>query len=388
MSRILAIAGANYRRTVRDRLGLFFVLVLPIILIIILGITYGGQGTIRVGVADLDRTDLSGELIDTIVPAGTAPVELRRYATKADLEDAVGRGFVTAGLVIDAGYEAALRGGTTARLAYVAPPTEAATAGKALLERGVTRVDAIVRAARFASERTGVPFDEALAIARTAQADAPGVGVELVSVADADGAQPSGFSMGAQSQLILFMFLTSLTGATELIVTRELGITRRMVSTPTSTMQIILGEGLGRLGLAVFQGVFIVVASSVFFGVDWGDLFATTAIAGVFAFVCAGAAMLVGVVARNASQAGALGPALGMGLGLLGGAMVPPEVFPEIMQTLAHATPHAWAIDGLRDVAIGGSDLFGVLPEIAVLLGFAGVLIGLATFRFRRAVLS
>jgi ABC-2 type transport system permease protein len=387
MSRILAIAGANYRRTLRDRLGLFFVLVLPIILIIILGITYGGQGTIRVGVADLDRSDLSGELVETIVPAGTGSLELRQYATVSDLEEAVGRGFVTAGLVIDAGYAAALRSGATARVAYVTPPTEAAAAGKALLERGVTRMDAILRAARFASERTGATFDEAIAMARTAQADAPGVGVELVSVAD-DEAPASGFAMGAQSQLVLFMFLTSLTGATELIVTRQLGITRRMVSTPTSAMQIILGEGLGRLGLALFQGVFIVVASSVFFGVDWGDLVATTAIAGVFAFVCAGAAMLVGVVARNASQAGALGPALGMGLGLLGGAMVPPEVFPEIMQTLAHATPHAWAIDGLRAVAIGGSDLFGVLPEIAVLLAFAGVLVGLATVRFRRAVLG
>jgi ABC-2 type transport system permease protein len=387
MRRILAIAGANYRRTLRDRLGLFFVLVLPIILIIILGITYGGQGTIRVGVADLDESALSGELVETIVPAGTGSVELRRYATESDLDDAVSRGFVTAGLVIDAGYEAALRSGVTAKVAYLTPPTEAAAAGKALLERGVSRADAILRAARFASERTGVSFDEAMVAARAAQADAPGVGVELVSVAD-DEAPPSGFSMGAQSQLVLFMFLTSLTGATELIVTRELGITRRMVSTPTSVMQIIIGEGLGRLGLALFQGVFIVVASSAFFGVDWGDLVATTAIAGVFAFVCAGAAMLIGVVARNASQAGALGPALGMGLGLLGGAMVPVEVFPEIMRTISRVTPHAWAIDGLRAVAIRDAGLIGVLPHVAVLMAFAVVLLGLATVQFRRTATS
>lgn len=387
MSRILAIAGANYRRTLRDRLGLFFVLVLPIILIVVLGITYGGQGTIRVGVADLDRSDLSGELVETIVPAGAGSVELRRYASESDLEDAVGRGFVTAGLVIDAGYGAAVRSGATARLAYVTPPTEAAAAGKALLERGVTRIDAILRAARFASERTGVSFDAALAVASTAQADAPGVGVELVSVAD-DEAQASGFSLGAQSQLVLFMFLTSLTGATELIATRQLGITRRMVSTPTSVMQIILGEGLGRLGLAVFQGVFIVVASSLFFGVDWGDLLATAAITGVFAFVCAGAAMLIGVIARNASQAGALGPALGMGLGLLGGAMVPAEIFPEIMRTASRLTPHAWAIDGLRAVAIRDADFVGVLPQIGVLLAFAIVLLGLATVRFRQVATS
>jgi ABC-2 type transport system permease protein len=386
MSRILAIAGANYRRTLRDRLGLFFIVVLPFILIIVLGITYGGQGTIRVGVADLDRSDLSTELVETIVPAGSDRVELRRYGSAADLEDAVGRGFVTAGLTITAGWQEALRSGGTAQLAYVTAPTEAAAAGKALLERAVTRMDALVRAARFASERTGVPWSQALDAARAGQASAPGVGVTLESVVEADATQPSGFSMGAQSQVVLFMFLTSLTGATEFIVTRQLGITRRMTSTPTSRTEIILGEGLGRLGLALFQGVLIVAASAAFFGVQWGDPLATAAIVVVFAFVCAGGAILIGLLAGNASQAGALGPALGMGLGLLGGAMVPSEVFPDVMRTISYATPHAWAIDGLRAVVVRGSGLVEVLPQVGALLGFAIVLVSLAALRFRRAL--
>ena len=32
--------------------------------------------------------------------------------------------------------------------------------------------------------------------------------------------------------------------------------------------------------------------------------------------------------------------------------MVPPEVFPETMRTLGHITPHAWAMDALREVAL------------------------------------
>ena len=121
--------------------------------------------------------------------------------------------------------------------------------------------------------------------------------------------RPGGFSIGAQSQLILFMFLTSLTGATELIVTRDLGISRRMFATPTRASVIIVGEGVGRLALALFQGAFIVVASTLLFGVEWGDPVAAIAIVVAFSFVAAGAAMLVGAVARNASQAGAIGPA-------------------------------------------------------------------------------
>jgi len=184
------------------------------------------------------------------------------------------------------------------------------------------------------------------------------------------------------------MFLTSLTGATELIVTRDLGISRRMFATPTRAGAIILGEGVGRLALALFQGLFIVVASTLLFGVAWGDPAAALAIVVAFSFVAAGAALLVGAVARNASQAGAIGPALGMGLGLIGGTMVPPEVFPEAMRTIGHVTPHAWAMDAFRALTFDGADLVAILPELAVLLGFAVVLLGLATLRFRRVIVG
>ena len=105
----------------------------------------------------------------------------------------------------------------------------------------------------------------------------------------------------------------------------------------------------------------------------------------VFAFVAGGAAMLVGSVASNPSQAGALGPALGLLLALLGGAMVPSEVFPEAMRTLSHVTPHAWAMDAFR--ALGSGDtVVTILPQLLVLAVFATGLLGLATLRFRRVL--
>ncbi|MEW5992408.1 MAG: ABC transporter permease [Chloroflexota bacterium] len=384
MSRILAIAATNFRRTLRDRLGLFFIIVLPIVLIIVLGITYGGQGNLRVGVTDLDRSHLSAELVAAIGPDDETRIEIREYGTVAELEDAVARGLVNVGLSIAAGYEDELRNGGTASVDYVLAPTTAASAVKATVEQAVAAMDALVRAARFTSARTGVTFEAALEAARASQSRAPGVAVTTASVADSAVARPSGFSIGAQSQVILFMFLTSLTGATELIVTRQLGVSRRMFSTPTSTTEIILGEGAGRLALALFEGGFIVLASALLFGVDWGNPAGTAAIVIVFAFVSAGAALLVGAVSTNPSQAGALGPALGMGLGLLGGTMVPMEIFPEIMRTAGHVTPHAWAMDAFRALLFQGADLPAILPQLAILAGFAAVLLALAGLRFRR----
>ena len=147
-----------------------------------------------------------------------------------------------------------------------------------------------------------------------------------------------------------------------------------------------MGEGIGRLALALFQGAFIVAASALLFDVDWADPLATAAIIITFAFVSAGAAMLIGSLARNASQAGALGPALGLTLGLLGGTMVPSEVFPETMRTLGHLTPHAWAMDAFRALLLRGAGLADILPQLGVLVLFAVVLLGLASLRFRRLI--
>jgi ABC-2 type transport system permease protein len=384
----LAIARANFVRTARDRQGLFFIVLLPMILIIVLGTTYGGQGSERVGVADADGGPFARELVADIAASKEARIEIRSFGSVADLRDAVSRGFVEFGLSIPAGYDAALRSGGTASVEYVATPTTASGAVRSTVERAVAARSALVRASRFAAARNAVSFDDALAAARTAESAAPGVSVAVESVATSPTANVSGFSLGAQSQVILFMFLTALTGAVELIATRQLGISRRMLSTPTSVGTIILGEGIGRVGLALFQGGFIVIASALLFNVNWADPLATAAIILVFSLVAGGAAMLIGATAANASQAGAIGPALGMLLGLFGGTMVPPEVFPEAMRTASHLTPHAWAMDAFRGLLLRGETVFDILPQLGVLVGFAVVLLALAVWRFRRALVG
>ncbi|HEX6140861.1 MAG TPA: ABC transporter permease [Candidatus Limnocylindria bacterium] len=380
----LVIAQTSMVRTLRDRMGLFFIVVLPLILIVVLGVTYGGMGAGRIGVANLDGGALSTDL-EKEVAASVANLEVRPYASESELRGAVERGFVELGLVIPPGYDEALRGGGTPRLQVVAQAKSIASVLRAPLDAAIGAQVALVRAARFTADEAGVSFEEALTAARAARPSVAGVSVSM----EADGAaasQASGFTIGAHSQVILFMFLTSLTGAVPLVVSRQLGITRRMFATPTPARTIILGEGLGRFAFALFQGGFIVLASGLLFGVDWLDPLGTAAIIVSFALVATGAAMLIGSWARNESQVGAFGAGGGMMLGLLGGTMVPLAVFPEVMRTIARVTPHAWAMEGFRKMLDEGAGVLQILPEVAVLVGFAVVLIGLAVVVLRRSL--
>jgi ABC-2 type transport system permease protein len=386
--KIAVIAWTNLVRTARDRLGLFFIVLLPMIIIITLGITFGGQGSARVGVTNSDGGPLATALVESIAATDEAQIVVVRYQSERELQDAVSRGHVQVGLAIAAGYDAALRSGGTGMVDVLAPPTTASSAVRSSVERAIAAQAALVEAARFAASTNGVSFERALSAAATTQQDAAGVSVAVVSVAQANTSRANSFSVGAQSQLILFMFLTSLTGATELIVTRQLGVSRRMLASPTGPWTIIIGEGLGRFGLAVFQGAFIVVASWALFRVDWVDPLATVVIVILFALLSAGAAMAIGTIASNPSQAGALGAAAGLLLGLLGGTMVPTEVFPTIMRTIAHITPHAWAMDAFRALVYDHASLGGILPQLSVLAAFAVVFGGLAVYRFRSLLRS
>jgi ABC-2 type transport system permease protein len=96
--------------------------------------------------------------------------------------------------------------------------------------------------------------------------------------------------------------------------------------------------------------------------------------------------MLVGTLARNPDQASSFGVVAGMILGALGGAMVPGELFQEPISTIAQLTPHYWAIDAFRELVFFGGGVEDIVTQLAVLAGFAIVLVGAGTIGLRRSL--
>ncbi len=316
---------------------------------------------------------------------GAVKLELKEPATVAELTAGVEEGTLEIGVIIPPGYDATVRGGGVAEIVILGQPQSAVSALREAVSQAVAAQAAVVQAARLTASREGIPFDEALATARSVQGEMAGVTVAVERIGE--GLFPAGtgaFAPGAQNQLVLFMFLTSMTAATQLILTRQLGVSRRMLASPIRVRTILVGETLGRFGVAMLQGLFIVILSAIIFGVSWGDPLAAGTIVVLFALVGTGAAMVVGVFSNNPDQAGALGVMAGMLLGALGGAMVPLEIFPEPAHTLAFLTPQAWAIQGLREVALRGGTVIDVLQELGVLVLYAVALMAVGTWQFRR----
>lgn len=194
------------------------------------------------------------------------------------------------------------------------------------------------------------------------------------------------FDAGASSELLLFIFLTSLNATISMIEMRRLGITRRILSTPTPMQALIGGQVLGRFAIALVQALIIIVGSFVFFGVSWGDPLGTAATVISFCLVSTGVAVLLGSIFSNSQQAGPVAMLLGLGLAALGGSMAPLEVFPNTARMIAHLTPHAWGNDAFSKLLKHGGDLVTVLPQVGVLVAFAAVALAVATWQLRRSL--
>jgi ABC-2 type transport system permease protein len=386
LGKALAIGRVNLVRQLRDRTDAFFVFVLPTIIILALGLQFGGTSRARLGVV-VPAGDVAAAALVRLLAEDSTRFDVRTLPDAAALDEQVARGQLEAGLEIPDGFEAGLRGDGSVEVRYVAPPSSLAQGLRAPIDAAVARLAAVTTAARLSVGADLAGWEAALAVAEARYADVPGVEVQVVLVG-----QPglfagfSTFSFGASTQLILFTFLTSMTAAARLVEARRIGISRRMTATPTGPWTIVGGELAGRYLVAVLQAGYIVLVTAVAFSVAWGDPLAAGVLIALFALVSAAAALLVGALARTADQAGSLGVFLGLALGALGGCMVPFQVMPDAMQSVARLIPHSWALQGLQELVRTGGGLSTVLPNVAVLAGFAVALLALAAWRFRKAI--
>jgi len=386
--RVLTIATTNVRRLFRIRTALFFSFGFPMLLILVLGATFGGSFTPRLGVVSSSSGPLEQALLMQL--RQTPHLRIVSVGSHGSLVTQVARGRLDAGLVVPPGYDTTITSGGDVTLSYVAKLDQSSQRLGETVRGVVATQAALLAAARFAvSERAASDFSAGLGLATSTQPRLVAVSVSQSVAGKARSLTGIGqFDESAWTELLLFLFLTALNGGLALIETRRLGIERRMLSTPTPTVAIVGGEMLGRMLIGAIQAVVIIVGSAVLYGVQWGQPVGVAAVVGLFVLVAAGAGILFGTLFANEQQAGGVSLLAGLGLAALGGCMVPLEVFSPTMKRVAHLTPHAWANDAFAKLVGHHASVTAIGSQLAVLGVFAGALLALATWQLRKSLVQ
>lgn len=380
----MAIAGVEVRRFLRDRSNIFFVFVFPLLLILLLGSQFGADsGQARVSVAGGSGTELEKGITGQLQADGLKVA----HAGPAAVREQLSRGRTDVGIFISDGAAAAFDAGLPADLEVVAASQSSAQAALQLVRSSVQTVST-ERRQLAVLEEAGIEAEAAAAALRQAQENLDLPQVEIVDTNDVsqDFRGLGQFDLGAAQQLLLFVFLSSLTGAATLIQGRRFGVIARVLAAPVSTGQAIAGQALGRFGIAAVQGGYIMFGTAVLFGVDWGNPLLSGLVLVLFCAVAAAAAMVVGSVMDNDAAASGLGVGLGLVLAGLGGSMVPPEFFSGAMQVVSRFTPHRWAYDAFAVIQRHDGSLLDILPQLGVLTAMAAALLVLGAFLLRRSL--
>lgn len=383
MRSVVAIALNELKRYMRDRSNIFFVLIFPLLLVMLIGVQFGEGGTTgRAAVVGADsdlRSVISQELDsrDVEVSHGDWDAALERLA-RGRLDVAV-RVTPEAAAAHDEDQEVEVEMVTGS--SFAAP----------VVEQNV-RAALSTLGARQAQEQAltdaGVDPDRAVSALERARGQVDAPRLQITSVDDeAEEFEGMGqFDFGAAGQLLLFVFLTTLTGASTLIQSRRERVVQRMMTTPMTGAQMIAGQTLGRWVLGAFQGAYIMLASALLFGVSWGHVPSALVVLAVFALVGAGAAMLLGTLVDNEGAAVGIGVGVGLTLAALGGSMFPLEFFPDTMRRVANVTPHAWGYEAFAQLQRHDGTLLDVLPQLGVLGAMALVLVSLGAWSLRRSL--
>ena len=394
MVKVLAIVRIELTRLLRDRSNLFFVFLFPLLLIIFLGAQFGGDFSTRIGVVAPEgdtAADTVAQRLDAL--DGITVVEV---ADADALADEVDRGVLAAGLELPEGYGDALVEVEPVEVRFLGRADATSVSLRSLVTAVLAEQEQpgaaaqLLATGRAATGGEAIPVAELREAAMAVQDDAGSVEVAATTLGVDELAEEfaglNQFDLGASSQLFLFTFLTSLAGSAALIQTRQYGVATRMLSTPTSVSTVLLGTAGGRFAIALFQALYIIVVSALVFGVNWGDPLATTLVVLLFCVAAAAAAMLIGSVFSNDSQASGAGVGIGLGAAALGGSMVPIELYPAGVAQVARITPHAWANEAMAELVRRDGTVVDILPQLGALTGFAVGLLVVASVALRRAL--
>ncbi|MBI4329443.1 MAG: ABC transporter permease [Chloroflexi bacterium] len=214
---------------------------------------------------------------------------------------------------------------------------------------------------------------------------APSVVMALVGFSFAD--QPAILDYAAPALLTVFgFFFTFVLTGVSFLRERAQGTLDRLLATPVGRGDILVGYLLGFLLFAAVQASVILALTLVVLGVSHqGALWEIFAFLMVVVVMGVNLGIFISVFARNEFQVVQFIPLVFAPQVFLSGILLPVEQMPGFLQAVANVLPLKYAVEGMREIMLQGKGLSGVTSELAVLAGFAVVLLALASVTVRRS---
>jgi ABC-2 type transport system permease protein len=377
---LFATLEANRKAAFRDPRLVVAGLLIPLLILGLVGLIFSRSTKIPVGIVKNDDGPIARQLVYTI---GRSPeVSLRSYGNAHDLKDDVLRGRIVAGIIIPKSMSSTVLSGRQSAVTLVAPiGSQDGAIARSYLTEAVALAGSGVVTGQVAG---GLETREGVAAYRAAS----DVTARLFKMLARSQAKHEGnpYTYLTAGQAVMFGFITVMGASTLMVEMRRNGLYRRILATPVPASALVVSQFISMLTLGVGQVVALLAIGKLLFHVPLGDPGGTALVVVAVALAAAGAAAVVGSLAKSPEQALTVTTVAGIAAAMLGGCIWPLSIVGQGMRLVGHVTPQAWAMDALVGLMTGGKSLAGIVPDAAVLLAFGSVLVVAAALSFRRVI--
>lgn len=361
MKAYIQLTVSQLRVFSRNRQVLFWTLMFPVFLMVMLGSFVGGGGGVSYAGAliNLDKSTQSIQLTDALLKLETVQFESDR--TEEEALDALRNGELELVVIIPVGYGESLSAGiSAAEIKAIYDQTKTMQSEVALLALSQT-VDSLSKA---------IVQYEPVVVVKTE-------GIQSLQLEYIDFLVP-----GIVAMMIMSNNLNGVSG--QIASWRERGILRRMQSTPLQASTFIAGQITARLVLNGLQATVVLLIASLIFDTQVNGSWALLmlfVILGTLTFMAIG--FIIAGVAKSPESAGPIAGFISFPLLFLGGVFFPISNMPEVIQPYVKLLPISHLSTALRQVMNVGADLSVLWFDALLLGGWMIVAFIIASFTFK-----
>jgi ABC-2 type transport system permease protein len=373
MRRFRALIKKEITHMLRDPRTLIFIFIMPILQLVLLG--YANTTDIKnvpTVIFNQDNSPASRELLNSFNATGYFSFDYSVYS-QTEVDNLIGGGKAKVGIVIPPNYGADLASGKSAQALVLIDGSDP------------TIASATLSAAELAGQAHGVSIK---AQQLSLQGASIGGGSNPVDVRTNVLYNPD--LLGSYNivpgliAVILFQTGASLTGLA-IVRERERGTMEQLIVTPIRSWELILAKIIPYILVSFADTILILVLGTLMFGVPIrGSLLLLFTMTGLYLLPTLGYGLLISTVARTQQQAQLMVMPIMLPAMMLSGFIFPISSLPLVLQYVADILPTTYFIYIARAVMIKGVGLELIIPQTIALIIFAIVLLGLATWRFRK----
>lgn len=426
MNAILTLAAKDLRLLLRDRMGLFFIVVFPVIYGVFFGSMFGGGGgssaKLNIAVADEDDTPASHRFVKDLDKSGSVALT---SSTRDEAMESVRLGKQTAFVAIPKGFgaSAGVPWGKSPALDVGIDPARKAEAGmlqglimQALFERmkdqftnpaELRKQIAQVRKDIDGSTDMAAPqrivlstfmasLDQFLGSVDTKtyqngpQMEPAKINTIDVTVAKSPVQQElaklrSPYEISFPSAM-LWGVMGSLAGfAVSLVKERSEGTYLRLKTAPITRAQILGGKAAACFTCSMGVMAFMLLLGRVGFGVRLSNPLGLAAATLCIAACFVGLMMIMSVIGKTEAAVGGATWAMLTVLAMIGGGMIPLAFMPEFMKKISDVSPVKWSILALEGAIWRGFSFREMATPCMILLAIGAVAFAIGATLLKRS---